>query len=553
MENKKPSSLNSVLLCLCNLNGIGLGYLLAGLKKRWMVMFGANLALVLAAYFSGAYKNPILWAVIFIALYIGMTLDLWFMLKKDPGRIPALKPYLLPAAALLINLVFYGGFFIYQSAGNQAIAAGTQAYMEKNYESAYEQLNSAAGIYRFSFNSDYAKVQDELGEISLVKLCREQAASGQYEAVIESVDQFQVQYPDSAYLSSVNETAVDAVLAWSQDLQQAGNYEDSTANLIALRTNFADQYRRRKVEIDGAIADSYYLWGQAFMDDGDYEQAIAKFEEAVNIDADLATTNQAYQAAAGAYLASATAKAAANDYETACGQLDYLKTHYASSDVYEEALSKLPEMVLDWGNYLRDQSSFLSAMEKYELASQMTEDEGELAAIEAESQKNIALLAADSGPDGRAVMIETLTDFCNKGWMDDFYVNPAIDYFPDQAGKALSCGNSPYLPDDLVADTPGSFRYVISFFTNADMEEYDIPLETCTYEGGYSLERYMKWIFVSVNKTNTSELTYEGDTFFGSEPSPCPKERYFNSQTEKLYGGDWDMAEIEAWLRGVLK
>ena len=43
----------------------GIGYLLAGLKKRWLIALGGNLALLIIGHFANASKNPALWAAIF--------------------------------------------------------------------------------------------------------------------------------------------------------------------------------------------------------------------------------------------------------------------------------------------------------------------------------------------------------------------------------------------------------------------------------------------------------------------------------------------------------
>jgi hypothetical protein len=84
MESKRPSLLKPILVSVCNLNFLGIGYLLIGKKKRWMIAFGASLAILLIAYLTNASKNPWLWGCIFLAAMLAMAGDMWFLLKTEP-------------------------------------------------------------------------------------------------------------------------------------------------------------------------------------------------------------------------------------------------------------------------------------------------------------------------------------------------------------------------------------------------------------------------------------------------------------------------------------
>lgn len=131
MEEKHHRSSQVIFLALCNFNSIGLGYLLASQKKRWLFVLIGNLGLLVGAYFANASKNPYLWAGIFLLVYIGMAVDLWLLLKKKPELIKAKltkNAFLLPGMAVLINLVFFGGFFAYRWVGSNTIQKGNMAY-----------------------------------------------------------------------------------------------------------------------------------------------------------------------------------------------------------------------------------------------------------------------------------------------------------------------------------------------------------------------------------------------------------------------------------------
>ena len=108
---------DSISLSLLNLNCFGLGYFIAGLMKRGLIALAGNLALLVIAHVVNASKQPVLWAVIFLAVFIAMTVDLWLLIRKDPGLIPEKlteKKYYLLAVCILVNLIFFGGFIAYR-------------------------------------------------------------------------------------------------------------------------------------------------------------------------------------------------------------------------------------------------------------------------------------------------------------------------------------------------------------------------------------------------------------------------------------------------------
>ncbi|MDP2965398.1 MAG: hypothetical protein Q8N39_05080 [Pelolinea sp.] len=60
MEEKHQQNPQALLLALCNLNMVGLGYLLASQKKRWLISLIGNLILLAIAHSTNASKTPML-------------------------------------------------------------------------------------------------------------------------------------------------------------------------------------------------------------------------------------------------------------------------------------------------------------------------------------------------------------------------------------------------------------------------------------------------------------------------------------------------------------
>ncbi len=159
-------------------------------------------------------------------------------------------------------------------------------------------------------------------------------------------------------------------------------------------------------------------------------------------------------------------------------------------------------------------------------------------------QKTIGSLADDSGTDGAIVMEQARLYACGGELVD----HPAVDFFSDLQGKALTCSNytSSFIPFEMMADTPGSLRYVINY------EDVNRRVQSCSYNNGYTLERWQYGAVITVKYVTTGE-EFAKKTFYGRQPFSCPYERWFSMQTELEWGGIVEDVDIQVWLSKVLK
>jgi len=122
-----------------------------------------------------------------------------------------------------------------------------------------------------------------------------------------------------------------------------------------------------------------------------------------------------------------------------------------------------------------------------------------------------------------------------------------IDLFPEEPGKALACdGNDFLIPPDLIADMPGTFRFIIA------REDGGKRIQSCPYTGGHTLERWVNTSLITVKKVKNGDVVTK-KTFTGAPPSSCPYEYAFYADTD-LSWGDWvENADITIWLEKVIK
>ena len=285
MQEKQKKDLPMLLFSLCNLNFVGAGYLLAGLKKRWLIALGGNFVLLIAGHLLNASRQPVVWAIIFIAVYVGMAIDLLFLVKKDADLIPeklTKKAFLLPLISAAMILVLLGGFFAYRFTGTALIAHGETAFEEGDFQAAFKDLYSVDRLYRLSLNPAVPAIEPMLNEISVVITAQSYAGQNDFIAALEAVDKFHKFYPDSPNTILINDLAIDQNLAKASAYQEEGDFEACRDQLTAIAEDYPQEFAVRQEEIVGAEAENYLKWGESLSEAQDYESALMWLELVVN-------------------------------------------------------------------------------------------------------------------------------------------------------------------------------------------------------------------------------------------------------------------------------
>ena len=551
MEEKPVINWNAVALSACNLNCFGIGYLLAGLKKRWLIALGGNAVLLLIGYFANASKNPALWAVIFLLAFAGMAVDLWLLLKKDPSLIPqklTQKVYTLPLIAAVMCIFLLGGFFAYRAAGNKLIADGRSAYEQGDYSKAFKDLYSAETLYRLSLNKQIVEMKGLLDEVSVIVAGKSYAAAKEYAAALDAVDKFHEFYPESPKTGEMNNLAIDTNLAWAKDFQSDANYQACLEHFQTAMRNYPQEAAARKDEIDAAMADNYLKWGQALSEEKDYAQAVEKLEMVVNDYPTSQVYEEAYQDAAQAHYDWSKDLKGGQDYQGAYDQLQLIQNNYGQTKLAATAKSDLPAMLISWGEDLRGQDQFLKAIEKFQQVAEITSDEKFTAQADEKYQQVVAELARDSGADGQVVINQARLYACGGEKVTD----PSVDIFPEETGMAMPCDDGysmSFVPFEVLADIPGTFRYVVS------AENADRRVQSCDYITSYdrrTLERWQYGTKVTITEVKSGKV-FKNKTFYGTSPESCPSEYWFSYETEETWGDYVDDTKINEWLAEVLK
>lgn len=550
MESKKQSMLKPILISVCNLNFLGIGYLLIGKIKRWMIAFGASMAVLLIAYFTNASKNPWLWAFIFLAVMLAMAVDMWLLVKKDPTLCDGILKdnlVLLIVTASLLVILTGGGFYFYRWLGSDLYYQGVLAYQEDDLDTAFKDFYSVSYLYRLSLNPVVLEAQDLLGETSLIIDSQNRVAAGDFVIASDMVEKFEEFYSDSPKIEDVKNIGVDAYVGAAKQLTASGEYETSLEKIQTVRKILPVQAEERKAEIDDVLAANYLAWGENEYGQGNYETAIEKYEIVVSQYVESESLEDAYAGAALAHFDYAVEFEGAEEYDFAWEHYTNVIENYKNSEEYQEAKTRTSSMLLAWGKDLVSDDHFLLAIEKYDLIGDYSKEATLLAQAEEEKQATILLLANDTGEDGKSVLSDAKSLACSGETVTD----PSVAIFEDEDPRYMACSvyDGIYLDSDLLADRPGNLFYVI------DRVDDDRRVQSCDYVTSYdvrTLERWQDYAVVSVIDIRTGKTIYE-KTFYGSAPESCPSTYWFGGMTEYLYGDSVDDEKINTWLDGVLR
>ncbi len=550
MEQRPKFNLHAFYLGICNLNFLAIGYLLAGKKKRWLTALGANLALLAVGYFLNASRQPVLWAVIYIAAFIAMALDLYFLAVKEPDLVPeklTRKPFLLPLIGTLLVVVFLSGFFAYRSAGNDLIAKGEAAYQADDFQSSFKDLYSVSQLYRWSLNPAVPASEARLQEVSVIVAAEDLADQREYEAALDAVAKFNEFFPKSEKTATMNNLAIDQNLAWTQDLLVEENYQACLDHFQTILNDYPSQAAERKTDIDNAMANNYLEWGKSLSASESYSAAIEKLETVVNNYVNTPSYALAYQAAAQAHYDYSLDLETSKNFSGAETHLMLVQTDYNNAEVLENAVNEMPKVLLAWGIDLREDESYLDAIKKLDQVAEYTSDSDLLAQAESEKTEIIPLLARDNGEDGAAVIQDALFLVCDGQPMD----KPSVDIFPDEPGKALACQGwtENYVAEEVQADIPGTFRYAIK------TEDADRRVQSCDYVTSMDsrvLERWQSGTKVTILNVKDGS-TYKEKTFYGASPESCPASYWFSWSVEETWGDGVDDNKIKEWVSTVIK
>ena len=606
ITGKKTEMRPALWLAIANLNIFGLGYWLSGKKLRGLLFLIGGTTLLTVGHLLNASKNPLLWGSLFLALFIGMALDLLMFFeiidytprlllrKEEIDLAPVLQKsaLILPALAILVNVVFYGGFLLYRSLGSNLYQAGLAAYEDNNFLDAFDNWQALSSTYRLSLTPQVVEVQQSLGEVDLLITTHDLLDGGQFSEALEEIERFYELYPTSPKKTDMADMGVFAYMGWAQKLAGQNEFDDGLVKLNTVQVAFPTQAQSHQQQLDNAYIEHYLAWSkylltkkifapavenyeylmmtypkaaeyevaynkaaQAHVDwsiqlteQNDYEQAEIKLLTVLDTYSNSAAADDAVQMLPQVYLGWSLQLTEQNDYEQAVLKLLIVIDNYGNSAAAADAVQMLPQANLDWGKQLSSQHAYLRALEKFEEIKILGESNALFNNADEEYNKTVLLLAGDDGTDGHIVLAEAMPQACNG----EIPSHPSVALLTDEPGKILNCfgttwgGTSWSMPSEILATTPGNFHYTVLRLSE------NLLVQSCSYTGGRTFYRYQDTEEVVIKSVATGKQVAK-KTFYGGYPPACPFVVFFQYSTESNMGEQVSNTTINEWIAGVLQ
>ncbi|MBN2258321.1 MAG: hypothetical protein JW704_10940, partial [Anaerolineaceae bacterium] len=458
--------------------------------------------------------------------------------------------FLLPAAALLVNVIFYGGFLLYRSIGNNLYQAGLDAQKENDLYGTFSNWHTLSSSYRLSLNPRVVEVQRPLGETGMLINSRNLVEEGQYTSALDEFDRFNRLYPDSLKKTDMADIGMDIYLGWAQELAGQNEYEDGLEKLDAIKRYFPSQARTRHAQLDSVYKAHYLAWGKYLINQERFAAALDKLDYWMKTYPQAEEYQDAYESMAQAHVGLAVELTEQKEYIEAALNLDTVINTYSQSEAVTAAREMLPLAYLNCGKQLSDQHHYLLAMETFEAIKELGATSSLLKDSDDEYQKTIVLLAKDDGEDGLKILEEAQTQACNG----EIPSHPSVGLLIDEPGKVFNCCYLPGISNcsrwgmssDLVATTPGSLRYTLLRTSSTR------KIQSCAFTGWHTLERHQYMAEVVIKLVATGEEVAR-KVFYGGAPKACPRVYFFSGPTEYLYGDPVMNPTIDEWIAEVIQ
>ncbi len=280
-DTTHPSSSRKIWYILANLNPFGFGYLLAGFTKRWLIFLAGGLLLLITGQVLNASLNTLLWAGIFAGWMVAMAIDLGLLLRKiSPAPLKFLERMhvLLPLIAILLFVLFAGGFTFYRLQGTNLIQDAQMAVDQGKYDGALADLKTFSSTYRLSLNPVMKTIPTLTAEIDALQEIDSRLADGDYEQALQVIRDYLADHPSSARQSALNDQAVNAWLGWVDQLVEQKQFESALEKLDTLNAGYPAYASAHTAEYKELTANIYIDWAAELRNQGHYLLALDKYD-----------------------------------------------------------------------------------------------------------------------------------------------------------------------------------------------------------------------------------------------------------------------------------
>jgi tetratricopeptide (TPR) repeat protein len=429
----------------------------------------------------------------------------------------------------------------------EAYVSAAAKEKQESWREAYDAYQAYSSTYP---NGLFVIEAHQHSAVTLLNLAQDQMEQEKYEEALANLNLILTSYLDTAANTDAWDLLPSVYTLWGASMREAGDFVRSEQVLNDFKTwSLTYQKNDSVTDAQRELTETYLAWGLDLQSQGQFENAIAKFELAASTDPqsqfDSAAKVNAGQSRA--YIEWGSDLLEQDQFPLAIEKLE-LAVSKSGGTNDESAGDALANGQIQWAHQLSAAEDFEGALGHLESAKGAAVSETMTKSVEAARQATYLAFSRSSGPQARRVMKEVLKTVCDGHEAPDL---PIFGLNKDSVRFAIY-GVDEKLSENLKAKTPGEMHYIACVGTdNKTVEKRlhkNIVLQWGRIQYYTLVEQFRVQVIWDVRllKTDTSESAAE-ETFKGAQPPP------FAETGGNYFYGPTPLEEFTVWLQSVLE
>ena len=399
-------------------------------------------------------------------------------------------------------------------------------------------------------NGLYAQEARERSGVALLNIANDQVEQKQYDAALATLNQIVSGYAELPTATEAWNLIPAVYSASGTDLRDADNFEQAERVFSDFQGWAQSNQKPEHVShAKSELAQTYLKWGLSYLDQKQFEDALAKLDLAVAADpqSQLDSAAQVKASQRQVYIDWGNDLLEQSNFEVAIQKFEIA---ISKADPNEnDATDALANGYIRWASDLQTKEDFRGALKELEIAQKTAVTEGMKQSVKAAFQEAYLAFSNSSGPQARQAMKEALKAVCGKHKAPDV---PIFGLNKDLIQFGIY-GVDDKLPENLVADTPGEMHYVACVETaNQTVEtriKGQIVLQTSRGYYYVRVQQFRVQVLWDINLLQTDTGKSMAETALkGGTPPPFPGEE---EDSGNYFYGPSPMEELAEWLQSV--
>jgi tetratricopeptide (TPR) repeat protein len=393
----------------------------------------------------------------------------------------------------------------------------------ENWLAAHEAYQAYSSTYP---NGLFAAQAHEHGALTLMNVVKEQIQQEQYKEGLAGLELILSNFADTDVSAEAWPLIPSTFVSWGSGLRDEGQFEQAEQAFYRFKIWGQDNQKPdSEMSAQRELAQLYVAWGLSARSQKQYENALAKFEQAISADSqsEFASTEQAKAGKRSVYVEWGNELL---EHDQVSEALEKFGSAVSLADGEEDdgARDALAKGYLHRASDLSADEDFFGALEHMETAQESARTQDMKQAVEVVLQETYLAFSASTGRQARQVIGEALVSVCKENDTPEY----PIFGLDEETVRVGLFGVEDQLPEDLAARTPGEMHYVACVQVERRVPEVDGSYAWFRGPAGIfrvtldEVRRIQVFWTITIREIETVKILGT-ETFEGGPPPPFPK------------------------------